>query len=325
MSGYLQDASGYDILFDLPEGEYNAAEVGGIRTRTIRAGNTIEVECYPLTRIGRAAQMEYDRRKRTRESQEKVNRRNAEKKCRRYMEANFTPEDYVLTLTWDYGQIDRFHMSQADADQLWYDLGLPVEEEDARRALTNYFRRIKTRMRQVGENPRDFKHLYVLEITHANRGGHPHFHFHAVLHAPGLTDAGLKALWPFGFARCDRLSFRDEGTARLANYLTKQHTTEEVTNAGRRLRRWGHSKNLIDPEVTVSDRKISRRRAAKIAADVKQDGVAIFEKLYPGYKCVEQPRVLYTDFVAGAYIYARLRKREDIEPPWRRTGKRRRD
>ena len=50
-----QDTSRYEILFDLPKGEYNAAEVGGIRTRTVRAGDTLEVECYPLTRIGPAA------------------------------------------------------------------------------------------------------------------------------------------------------------------------------------------------------------------------------------------------------------------------------
>ena len=44
MSRY-RDASNYEILFDLPSGEYSPAEVGGIRTRTVRAGNTIEVEC----------------------------------------------------------------------------------------------------------------------------------------------------------------------------------------------------------------------------------------------------------------------------------------
>ena len=83
----MDDASRYDILFDLPRGTYNAAEVGGIRTRTIRAGDAIEVECYPLTRIGPAARGEYERRKASRECQIRLNRRNAEKKIRRLIDA----------------------------------------------------------------------------------------------------------------------------------------------------------------------------------------------------------------------------------------------
>lgn len=313
------DTAQYEILYDLPAGEYSPAEVGGIRTRTIHAGRTIEVECYPLTRVGAKARLEAEARRKTRESQEKVNRRNAEKKIRRLVEVNFTGESWVLTLTWDYGQIDRFTMSESDADSLWSKLRLPMTEEDARRALNNFYRRVKTRMRQVGEDPAAFKHLYVLEITKPKVGGWEHYHFHLVLHAPGLSDLDLKNLWPYGFARCDRLSFRDEGPARLANYLTKGHTTEEVTRDGKRLRRWGRSKNLAEPTETVSDRKVSRRRAAKIAADVQKDGTAIFEKLYPGYKCVETPVVRYSDFAAGAYIYARLRRAEDTAPPWERA------
>ena len=54
----MDDTSRYEILFDLKRGEYRPAEVGGIRTRTVRAGDTIEVECYPLTRIGPAARAE---------------------------------------------------------------------------------------------------------------------------------------------------------------------------------------------------------------------------------------------------------------------------
>lgn len=321
MSERWADASRYDILYDLQAGAYNPAEVGGIRTRTVRAGNTIEVECYPLTRIGAAAKEAAIVRRRQRESQERLNRRNAEKKIRRLTEHNFTREDWVVTLTWDYGRIDRFTMSEADADAAHYALGLPVDEEDARRALSNWFRRIKTRMRQRGEDPAALKYIYVLEITRPRSGGHWHYHFHLVLHAPGLTDLELKEIWGAGFARCDRLSWADEGPARLARYLTKSLTTEEIAADGRRLRRWGRSKNLVEPAETVSDRKVSRRRAAMIAADVQHDGRAIFEKLYPGYRCVETPTVRFSDFVPGAYIFARLRK-IGTEPPWMRCGRR---
>ena len=45
------DAREYEILFDLPAGEYDQRAVGGIRTRTTRAGDALVVECYPITRI----------------------------------------------------------------------------------------------------------------------------------------------------------------------------------------------------------------------------------------------------------------------------------
>ena len=313
----MTDASRYDILFDLPDGEYNKPQVGGQRTRTIRAGDTIEVESFPLVRIGAIAVEEAGKRKRQRECQENLNRENAKKKIRRLTEHNFTPEDYFGTLTWDYGLIDRFTMSEDDAGALWREYGLPECEEDAMRALNNYYRRVKTLMRQRGHDSSEFMHIYVREITHRNKGGFDHYHFHVIIHAPGVTAAELEEKWSFGFARVNRLSWADEGPARLATYLTKQHTTEELVD-GKRNRRWGHSKNLIEPPVKVSDRKISRRRAMMIAADVQHDGVAIFEALYPGYKCVETPRVRYSDFVAGAYIYARLRKKPDKAPPWER-------
>ena len=52
-------------------------------------------------------------------------------------------------------------------------------------------------------------------------------------------------------------------------------------------------------------------------------GVEIFEALYPGYKCVEPPRVHFSDFVDGAYIFARLR-RFDGGAPWERERRRKR-
>lgn len=319
----LDDASRYEILFDRAAGEYEAAQVGGIRTRTIRAGDALEVECYPLTRIGSCARVEAQRRRKQRACQEALNRRNAMRMIRRLIDQNFSTEDYVVTLTWDYGPIDRNHMSYSDALSMWDRLGLPVDEDDARRAWNNFLRRCKTAIRRAGEDPRALKHLYVLESTHERIPEdpwqmYPHYHFHAVLHLPGLTLDDIKRLWPWGDAHADRLSFRDDGPARLAAYLTKSRKVEQVDAEGRRVRRWGHSQNLEQPKVTVSDRKVSRRRAMTIAADVQQRGREILERIYPGYQCTEDPEVRYSDFVAGAYIYARLRKIPP-DPPWVRA------
>ena len=124
----MADTSSYEILFDLPAGDYNDAEVGGIRTKTIRAGESIEVECFPIVKVGEAARREM-RRRRCRPAQAILNRRNAEKRIRRLLEANFTRQDYSLTLTWDYGAVDREHMGYAQARKLWDAMNLPVDEE----------------------------------------------------------------------------------------------------------------------------------------------------------------------------------------------------
>lgn len=305
---------GYEILYDLPKGEYSEAGVGGIRTKTIRAGDVIEVECYPLVRLGFTAREEI-RRRTQRPCQAALNRKNAEKRMRRLIDANFTDSDYVVTLTWDYGMIDRWTMPYAEAMARWETLGLPMDEDDARRAMTNWLRRVRWAMRRAGRDPAELKYLYVLESTREPRDEDPtpmppRFHFHAVIRAPGISRDALKVLWPAGDVHVDRFSTRDDGAARLAKYIAKSHGLERIDGSGRRLRRWGHSKNLRAPVETISDRKVSRRRAALVARDVAAFGREIFETVYPGYRLLAEPTVRYSDFVPGAYIYARLRRRE---------------
>ena len=170
----------------------------------------------------------------------------------------------------------------------------------------------------------DLKYIYVQEATHLPRPMDPtampsHYHFHAIIHAPGMSAEELKALWPWGDVRCDHLSMRADGPARIANYLAQHLVEPKVGQA--KVGRWACSKNHIEPTVTVSNRKVSRRRAALVASDVRQHGKEIFESLYPGYQLMGDPEVRYSQFVAGAYIYARLRK-IDSGQPWTRAGRR---
>jgi len=336
--GRLSDGSRYEILYDLPRGTYNRAEVGGIRTRTWRMGDIIEVECYPLTRIGAAARAEAAARHKQRACQAALNRRHAEARVRRLITLNFGADAYVMTLTWDYGAADLRHMSYEDAMARYGERGLPLSEGDARKALRAYWQRVRRMIARQGGDPKGLKYLYVLEMTHSNRQGpRPEpvrYHFHLVIEAPGLDRDALQALWPHGDARCDRLSVRAGKIAGLAKYLTKHHSTEEVDTDGRRIRRWDHSRNLREPFATVSDRKVSRRRAAMVAADVAGDAQAVFSAVYPGHELEEEPVIRYSDYCAGAYIYARLRRTETrgegdicgvIRGRWRERGSRRSD
>lgn len=297
------DARRYEILYDQRAGEYDAAGIGAIRTRTIRAGDSLEVECFPVVRgYQEGAERERGRRK-TSAAQEKINQEHARKRMLRLAEANFGPGDFAVHPTFDYGGLDRDRMSYAEAMAAWERYGWPRDDKDARRLLYNFIERIRSAVKRAGGDPAEVKYLSVFETTHEPRDVDffalpACYHYHMALHAPGLSREKVEALWPEGFCNCDRLDFRQNGLEPLITYMAKQR---------RSTRRWSHSKNLVEPEVRESDRKVSRRRAAEVAADCMRAGRGIFEALYPGYRCMDV-QVRYSDFVAGAYIYARLRR-----------------
>ena len=307
------DAGNYSILYDLPQGEYSRREVGGISTRTIRAGDSLEIEAFPITSVSRGARREA-RRRASSPAQEKLNLENARKQIRRLMEANFTPCDFVLHPTYNYGLVDRAFANTEDVIREMEKEGIPLDEGEARRNMRNFIARIRRRIRLKGGNPKDFKYIYVIESTKEPRDGDfnplpARYHYHMVVSSLGvLTAEDLAELWGYGYVKAEPLDFRFNGLEGLSKYITKQR---------RFMRRWARSKNLQEPEINVSARKISRRRAMQIAADVQANAREILEKLYPGYG-LEDARVRYSDFVAGAYIYARLRRRPDDQRQRRR-------
>lgn len=295
----------YEILYDLPEGEYNPAEVGGTRTKTIRAGDSLEVESFPIVYVSDGAKRERKTRK-SGKSQQMLNRINAEKKFRRLVENNFTSGDWVAHPTYDYGFIDRGFCNVNDTIKALREAGYPMDDEEAVRVMRNFIRRLKKRVQQKGGDPKQLKYVYVVEATRLPRDGEinplpPRYHYHMVFSSLGvITINDINELWQYGFSKAQPVDTRFNGLEGLSNYFLKQR---------RGKRKWSSSKNLKKPEEKVSNRKISRRRAAMIADDVQHNGREIMEKLYPGYSC-ERIEVKYSDFIAGAYIYARMRRRK---------------
>lgn len=292
----------YEILYDLPEGEYDRREIGGVQTRTIIAGSSLEVICYPITRVDTEAKREAARRQST-PAQQRLNQRNTQLRIMRLCECNFTPADWMTTLTWAYPAADPGESNLKDMQRAYEAEGVPEDMEGAARAWSNFIRRVKRREKRLGGDPAGVKYIFVIESGKEPAGGGlpAKYHIHAMIQAPSLTDMDLRDLWPYGFVRCDRIDMRHEGAERLSKYLTKQHRYE---------RKWGHSRNLKEPVERVSCRKVSRRRAAKVAEDVRKFGREIFESIYRDYRCIEFPEVRYSDFVAGARIYARMRRRD---------------
>lgn len=309
--GTLEAGSRYEILYDQTEGEVDIKAMGGVRTRTIRAGETLELEVFPLINVSAPAREEYRRRKSS-PAQVELNRRNSEKRIRRLCEANFGTGDIVMHPTFDYGFEDYSFSNPADRRAEFDRMGLPIDESDARRKFKNFIDRVKRFVKKCGKDPKELKYLYVLEKTKEPRDEDinalpPHFHFHAIISGMDgcLTIEKLNELWGHGYTRAEPVNMRFNGLKGFTTYISKRINGRN----GRKLR-WGHSKgNLTEPEVKVSDRRISRTRLAKIARDVMSDGKEILEKLYPEYRLEEVPVVKYSDFVAGAYIYARMRRR----------------
>lgn len=303
----------YEILFDLPDGVYDGRGVDGVRTLTWRAGDMLEVACFPIVRLNREARREAKRRASS-PAMARLNARNTERHIMRLLTANFTAGAVVVTGTYPYPPMEDYAMyDPAAMAQAYEERRLPWELERVRMDVRNWLDRLRRRVVKAGGRAGDFRWLVRIE-----EGKEPplpgipaKFHFHAVVEGPGLDRGTVETAWESRHGRADTgmLDLRDEGAARLARYFTKQR---------RGGRWWSHSRNLKIVRPRVSDRKVSRRRLARVAADVLRDGREILEGLYAGYRLAAPISVHYSDFVAGAYIYARMRLRDAPDRDGRR-------
>lgn len=279
MKGF--SAERYEALFDRAcdgvEGagnELRSDETGRYRCKTIKAGDQLECEIYPIWNT----QTEAKKAKKaiTREAQKAQNEKNARKRLIRRINANFGPGDIELTLTYDEDHI-------------------PVLEE-ARRDMQNYIRRVK-RLRKAQGLP-EMKYVYVIE--YAGEDGAPkRVHHHIIM--SGMDRDAAEKLWGKGRANSARLQPDEKGLEGLARYITKSLPRFKSE------KRWCCSKNLIEPTVTVADTKITRRKAARLAHDADAYGKDLFEHLYPGYTYTDI-EIKYSPYVAGVYIYTRMRR-----------------
>lgn len=249
------------------------------RTKTIRAGNYLDVECYPIyTREGK---QEARRAKAliTTEERALYNERQARRWFMRKMNANFTPQDKHVTVT--YGK-------QA-----------PDTLDGVAKDFYRFIRRINYRLMKKG-CPK-CKYMAVIEVgTH---GGRPHLH---IVMSCDLTREEIEEIWGLGYCNADRLQMDADGLKALAKYMTKG---KDARAKGKK--RWLCSKNLKMPVVTVADHKVTRREAMSIAQDAEMNGQSVMLKKFPGAELTEL-RVKMSERVAGAYIYASLYRPKKI-------------
>ena len=243
------------------------------KTRTVRAGNLVEVECYPVY-VG-SYRRAIEKATPTSKAQKEVNDRNARKRFERLAEENFrTGIDYALSLTYDEA---------------------PDDPKTCDRHLRNYLDRVNRARKKAG-----LPKARVMAVIETGKRGRLHHH---LLIEGGLDRDQMEQLWGKGYANCDRIQHGDQGLTALARYMTKGFAAKR--DKGRH--RYYYSRNLRKPVITVSRSRISRRQAERIREDADIQGEAILRKKYPGLR-LDELVVRQTEWMPGCYIYARMRR-----------------
>lgn len=185
--------------------------------KKIKAGDVYEVEeFYSPRTIGK----KYERGRRgnlTSEEQEKRNLQIARKNMTRTINVNFGGQDYFLLLTYD--QI--------------------VTVEDAKREISNFFKRLKRYRLKNGFS--ELKYVSVIETQ-------GRVHHHVVMNAlEGLSMKEaleiLQDIWGRGLVKIKRL-YKNQKDNRLATYISKE-------NIKKGAKRWSTSRNLKKPEIKI--------------------------------------------------------------------------
>lgn len=257
------------------------AGISGYRTKTIRSGDIVECEIYPIWKrsYARSAKKHI-----TRAAQQRQNEKNSLKNLVRLINTNFTAQDIWITLTYS-------------------DDNLPKDDEQAYRDTVNYIRRLRRSAARANAPP--LKYIIVTEV-HDESGEVVRVHHHMVTNFSDRDEA--ERLWHGGGrTQSRRLQPDENGLTGLALYIGKQ---KAPPGRNRRVRRrWRGSKNLTKPKVTVSDTKISRRAVRRLAKMSDAERREYFERLYKnnGCRCIETT-ISYSPVVSGAYIRVRMRR-----------------
>lgn len=209
-----------------------------IRRRVWRCGQYAEVELYP---VFQPPGVRRSKCRPTRECQQRINQRDAEKKLARLLRANFGEGDLEIDLTY----------------------ASPESAEGAVRDLKKYLGKLRKLWRAAGQ---ELKYVYTVE--QGKKSGR--IHFHLVLNAGPLGRDELEALWKHGYANARRLRMDESGVGGLAGYIAKQGRSRRPEELGKR--RWSCSRNLRRPEPEISDGAVTVGEVMELADEIDRRG-----------------------------------------------------
>ncbi len=278
MRGHRIDDRWIDSIYDNEENNpdrINNKNIFRYRTKTIKSGDVLEVQAYPIWNT--YSEVRRAKNKVSTIAQSNLNHRNRQAQVIRLINANFTDKDVWATFTYS-------------------DEKMPTKYSVALKEIKNYIRRLKTYAAK--HNYPELKYIYVTEFKKHG------FHHHIVMNFKDRDIA--EKLWKGGKRKQTRRLQADvNGYEGIARYITKQET-KELEEDGIKHNAYVCSKNLIKPKITVSDWKISRSKARKIA-EGRLDPMKLFQRLYPGYT-FNTCEVKTSEYVSGCYLYVKLHK-----------------
>lgn len=291
-----------------------------IRNKKTISGPMLEVDYYPIFSDGRRIPTRAPKTKRSTEAQEKYNRAQAKKKIVRLVNANFDNTDYFIHPTYE-------------------DWQAPQTEEEARRDIVNYLRRIKSKRKtelkrasaelaeleqfyvekqskftaarldklrhKVKKLSEPFKYLYVMErqeYKSGKRKGQLNWHYHLFATA-GLDAETMEALWPYRI-NCNRYQPEKFGFEAAAKYIAKDPSGNKS---------FAYSKNLTQPTVKEpKDGRVTKRYVERIARE-RVDDREFWEKKFKGYRFVKLIKK-FNDFNLNWYVSVVMIKADTGEP-----------
>ena len=256
-----------------------STEIKNYRVKTIKSGEMLEVEIYPVYKKSQSTKIASFEPSRV--AQQNLNYENRKKYITRLVNTNFN--NAHMWATFDYSHI---HM--------------PTSPLEAQKNIQNYFRRLK---RHIKKNKlEELKYIYVTEWVENEKTGKIHAHHHIIMNFADRDKA--EELWEKGHRlQTRRLQSDDYGLEGLARYIAKEETKNKDKKG---VKSYVPSKNLEKPKMAISDHKISKRKASQIAEN-ENTAKEIFENLYKDYK-FNDIKVKYSDYVAGAFIYTRMKQ-----------------
>lgn len=232
-----------------------------------RCGEFMDVEFFPVYKKSRGRRGKANP---SSEGQKVLNQKRSQRRLTRLIHANFTGNDYALHLTYN-------------------DESMPESEEDAKKNVQNFLRRVKRFYKKLGL---ELKYISVTEKGKKSE----RLHHHLII-SGGADRNEVELLWKMGRANTKRLQFDDNGVAGLSHYISKQALF---------YRRWNGSKNLVDPDIKSNDYRYTRTTAHNVC---RYEDIELIGKLYPGYVL---SGIEYCESEIGGEFYGFLRLRRLI-------------
>jgi len=278
------------------------------RAKIIESGGMLELVIYPINPVWkkRKGEKRPKPKKATRKAQRDLNDKNTRKHVSRLIHANFCNKDIWVTFTYDP------------------DMYMPENVAEAVKQLKNYFARLRRHIEK--HSLPELKYIYVTERVKNEDTGKVHTHHHVIMNFRDRDIAEL--LWNLGGRTQSRWLQPDtDGSLEgLARYITKPET-----KAGNRkgAKSYATSKNLKKPTVDRSNYRmprtgyrLSKKRVAEMATNENKANELIAQH-YSNYALVEPIVVQFSDYIAGAYIYARMMRKPTNEGRGNRHERRR--